>query len=43
MYICFFEDRSMGERFDDPEEMGVAITAFLRQNPGKEVRTQLYV
>ncbi|KXS55254.1 MAG: hypothetical protein AWU57_353 [Marinobacter sp. T13-3] len=43
MYICFFEGESMGRRFDDPAEMGTAITEFLHSNPGKQVKAQLYV
>lgn len=43
MYICFFEGESMGRRFDDPAEMGAAISKYLHAHPGKQVRTQLYV
>lgn len=28
MYICFFEGESMGRRYDNPAEMGSAITEF---------------
>jgi hypothetical protein len=43
MYICFFEGVSMGQRFDDPAKMGIAIADFLKANPGKTVKTQKYV
>lgn len=43
MYICFFEGQSMGQRFDDPAKMGIAIAEFLQANPGKQVKTQRYV
>lgn len=33
----------MGRRYDDPVEMGVAIIEFLHSNPGKQVKTQLYI
>lgn len=43
MYICFFEGESMGRRFDDPAEMGEAIKQFLLANPGRQVRSELYL
>ena len=43
MYIVYFEGKSMGVRFDDPEEMGFAIVKFLDRNPKKKVRVEKYI
>lgn len=44
MYIVYFEGVSMGQRFDDPEEMGKAIAQFLDRCPQKKIlRVEKYI